>query len=506
MTDITCAHCGSPSHHKKGKDILKNGLIKYRFRCKDCGKHFYSIDIHNITFTPLKKTKPVNTWVITTALNNSNTNTPFFQSLVTYCEYNNADLMIVPVEYNPAKLQNDKITWDSNLEPYFFKSNVYLLNGLRLMAGTAISPTTVNPLSGWDAATKGNSLIILSPQIMMRTVAKDNFAYPSIIHTSGCVSEPTYLSTKSGEKAIFNHSYSALVIEEDPEIDYFHIRVLNSDSNGSFYDIDKFYDGKSVTPSNRIPAIVLGDEHVKFIDPVVKATTFENHDSIVNTLNPEKIIRHDVLDFYSASHHHANDTFLQYKKFLAGDNDVQQELKETIEYLINTTPKNSTSYLVDSNHNNHLTKWLNTTDIKKDFTNIIIYHELSLMKYIAIRDNIDKDAFELWANQYYNLSNIKFLKKDESYKIFDIDVSMHGDNGTNGSRGSVAQFAKLGQKSIVGHYHSPSIHECSYAVGHSCLHKMEYNKGPSSWHQAHCIIQPNGKRQMIFINKGKWRR
>jgi predicted phosphodiesterase len=153
-----------------------------------------------------------------------------------------------------------------------------------------------------------------------------------------------------------------------------------------------------------------------------------------------------------------------------------------------------------------LTQWLNKVDIKQDFTNIIIYHELSALKYRAIKGNLDKDAFELWAERTYNTNNIKFLATNETYKIFDIEIGLHGDNGTNGSRGSAAQFAKLGLKTIVGHSHSPSIDEGSYVVGHSCIRNMGYNKGPSSWNHAHCLIQPNGKRQMIFIKDGKWKR
>lgn len=503
---ISCTYCGSKNHIKKGRDTLKNGVIKQRCKCKKCYRHFYSFSITDVKCNTYKTQKNSSTWVITTALNNSPTNRPFFESLLSYCQHNNADLLIIPVVYNPAKLHLEKIEWDADLQPYFFDSNVYLLDSLRLMAGTAITPTATKPLAGWDAGTKGKSLIVPSPQITMKTVAKDHVNCPSIMYTTGCVSEHTYLSTKSGEKAIFNHSYAALVVEEDKDINDFHIRVLNADEDGSFYDVDKKYDGTTITSNNRIPAIVIGDEHVKFIDPLVKAATFENSDSIVNTLNPEVLVRHDVLDFYSASHHHDRDRFLQYKKFLTGDNDVESELKLTIEYLKATTPANSVSYLVESNHNKHLTQWLNKTADKIDFTNIVVYHELCALKFRAIRDNLDKDAFELWAEQNYNTNNIKFLATNETYKILNIEIGLHGDNGTNGSRGSAAQFAKLGQKTIVGHSHSPGIEEGSYVVGHSCIRNMGYNKGPSSWNQAHCLIQPNGKRQMIFIKQGKWKR
>ena len=102
-------------------------------------------------------------------------------------------------------------------------------------------------------------------------------------------------------------------------------------------------------------------------------------------------------------------------------------------------------------------------------------------------------------------SNLIFVA-DESFKIYDIELGIHGHAGTNGSKGSSTQFAKLGTKTISAHHHSPQITNGNYIVGTSSELKLDYNKGPSSWNHAHCIIQPNGKRQMIFINSGKWRR
>jgi hypothetical protein len=509
---MKCPSCDSNRTIKKGKEY-QSGIIKQRYKCKACTVNFhiplYSIDstnnvINNVN-NNVNKNKNKNdnrTWVITTALNNSETNVEFLESLLTYCNVNSAELMIIPLVYNP---DSEDLIWDTRLEQYFTTNTIKLRHDLKLAAAHATRPTSANPLSSCNSNSKGISTIVPATQIMMKTIAVNHVAKPVIAHTTGCISHPTYKQNAVGDKALFNHSFAALVVEEDISIDSFHIRILNCDETGAFYDLDSYYKGSSHTRHSGIPAIVLGDEHVVHLDPSVKECTF-GKGGICDTLKPQYLIRHDVLDFHSASHHHDNNFFLRYEKFKNNTNDVSDELKLTAEYLISTTPVGSTSLIVDSNHNQHLDKWLDCTNFKSDPQNAKIYLELALMKINAVDSGRNKCAFRLWFEKYYNINFIKFIDDDESFKLFDIELAMHGSQGLNGSRGSTAQFAKLGSKSIIGHQHSPNIVEGAYCVGHSSVSKMGYNKGPSSWHQAHCIIQPNGKRQMIFLSNGKWRR
>lgn len=495
---MICPNCDSSRVIKKGKDRYQL-ISKQRYKCHDCKHHFYE---HNaLKYSTYKGND--RTWVITSAVNDININQRFFTTLKNYCNFNNAKLMVIPIKYNVTDV--DFPSWDENLLPFITSENQFLTNDLKLLADVNISATAANPLSSIDSMSKGKSLIVASTQLMMKTVSVNHVDKPAIIHTTGCVTESCYNNSKAGEKAKFNHSYSALVIEEDTSINSFHIRVLNSDSTGSFYDLDNFYSHTTISKNNRIPGIVLGDEHVMFIDPDVKKCTFGDN-GICESLNPEYLIRHDVLDFYSASHHHRNNTFIKYKKWLTGANNVEQELKLTLNYLIETTAEGSKSIIVDSNHNDHLDQYLNSVDIKHEPWNAKLYHQLMFLKHESIDNNDEKSAFELWVKYHNQDDDLKFISNKESFKLFDIELAFHGHQGISGSRGSTRQFSKLGSKTIIGHQHSPNIYEGTYCVGHSCISKLEYNNGPSSWHQAHCIIQPNGKRQMIFINKGKWRR
>lgn len=500
-----CPVCTSVSNVKKGKEYTVSG-IKQRYKCKSCSSNFY--DYSNPTNIPKTISSKKTTWVITSAINDTPVNYNLLKTLKSYCLYNDAELMVIPIKYHMDQLN---YSWSDSILEYIVDTNIQLLNDLKVLAHINVSPTTANPLSGFDAFSKGCSLIIPSPQIMMKTVAINHVAKPAILYTTGCITEPLYTSSKAGEKAVFNHSFAALVVEQDDEIDSFHIRVLNSDASGEFYDIDKFYSGYTIEDNTRIPGIVLGDEHVAHIDASVESATFDPG-QICDTLNPEYIIRHDILDFYSASHHHKNDFFTNYKKYIKDTNNVSVELEYTLKYILDTTPDTSVSVIVDSNHNQHLDTWLNSIDIRREPWNAKLFHKLMYLKLESIDADDTCGAFELWCNDKFKTADsnigdkIIFIENTESFKMFDIELGLHGDRGLNGSRGSSAQFSRLGEKTIVGHSHSPAIYNGCYTVGHSSVSKLEYNKGPSSWHQAHCIIQPNGKRQLIFITKGKWRK
>tara|TARA_S200002703_G_scaffold151577_1_gene151157 strand:- start:536 stop:841 length:306 start_codon:yes stop_codon:yes gene_type:complete len=101
---------------------------------------------------------------------------------------------------------------------------------------------------------------------------------------------------------------------------------------------------------------------------------------------------------------------------------------------------------------------------------------------------------------------MKFLGGDEPYMVHDIDVSQHGHKGPNGVRGSLTNLSKIGVKTVIGHCHSPGIMGGCWQVGTSSRYDLEYIQGPSSWLHCHCVIHANGKRQLLPIIEGKWRR
>src|SRR6185312_9367221 len=317
-----------------------------------------------------------------------------------------------------------------------------------------------------------------------------------------------YAETKTGEKARFNHSLSALVVEKDG--DQFYARVLNCDDANGFYDIDGYYLADEYYPGAEVEALIVGDEHAMFIDPKVKGATYTNRDSIVNTLRPAQIVRHDVLDFFSGSHHHQHSFLLQYAKHKTVTNHIESELSLTLKHIAETTPEWSHTVMVASNHVEHMNKWLDTIDPKQEVWNAKLYYRMMYLMLEHIDQNgIDiPNAFKVWTENTehgFDVPEMTWLGRNESYKIHGIELSNHGDMGINGSRGSPVQFSRLPDKMVVGHSHSPSIMKGCYTVGTS-TGRLEYTRGPSSWANTHCVIYANGKRQLLTIINGKWKK
>ena len=505
-----CENCGSTHIIKKGSDVSVFGNRKPRLKCKTCGHHQYDLYASYMAPKSIDKFAPTSTktgkkYVITSIQNNTKTNHAFLDSLENYCQWNAAELIVIPLQYNITLY--DQITWD--IDKSLLVAEAFTINNMvNVLGDMNIEVTAENPLSGTDALSKGISVVIPHNQLMMKSLPVTGDSTSVIMVTTGTISEPNYEISKAGYKAEFNHSYSAILI--DCADDMFHMRVLNADDKSGFYDIDGYYTGDKYTPLEYVEALVTGDEHVYVMNQDVAAATYTNPDSIVNILKPKHIIRHDVLDCFTISHHHQKDHFLQYAKKLANMNNIEQELNQTISFIEDTTPPYAQTYLVSSNHNEHLARWLKETSPKSDHENAIIFHHLTLLMLLEIKNHSSSekgickpDPFELYCKSIG--ADFKFIGRTNSFKLFDIELSNHGDRGANGSRGSANQYAKLGEKVIIGHSHTPGINKGAYSVG-SCTGKdLEYVSGPSSWMNTHCIIYPNGKRQLINIINGKWR-
>lgn len=487
-----CENCRSTSVVNQGVRFYGNKK-KTGYKCSSCG-HKWAVDE-----TPSVKIKK--NVVVTSAVDGSPINTKFLETLKTYCKHNNAELVILPV-LNKVKFFENR--FPDEIKPYLVSSSTVLDDAnVELMGHIKLGTTLDNPLHAMKPFSKGRSVVFGHPQVQLQTLPRKTEKYPSIMATTGTVSLERYGDSKTANKAKFNHSFSALFIDKSSG----NMRHLHYDGVG-FYDLSEYYSENKLVENQRAAAIVTGDEHVNFYDESILEATY-GKTGMVQTLKPEFIVRHDVLDCYSISHHHAKNVFTRYGKHLSGNNNIEDELKATVKFIEDTTPDFAKSLIVASNHNSHLLRYLNEADPKNDMVNAKIYHQLMYMMLDSVKTNGKvisyPDPFTLWAKQQNVPKNVTFLSENDNFTIAGIDITLHGDRGANGSRPAASSFSDLPQKTVVGHSHSPSINKSCYTVGTSSLLKMDYNRGLSSWHQSHVIIHPNGKRQLIFIIDGRWR-
>lgn len=505
-----CVYCGGTEFIKKGTNVI-SGEVKNRIKCKSCNRQQYS-DIASLTaiapivdqskFAP-KVVKLGKRFVITSVQNNTDTNIDFLNSLELFCQHNYAELIVIPLTYEENLYSN--LTWDIE-DKYIVRDTFSINNMITVLGDMNVIATAQNPISTLETLSKGTSLIVPHNQLQMKSLPVTGKSNSVLLCSTGTISEKNYPQNKTGRKALFNHSNSAIFL--DFESDMYHLRVLNGDQNNGFYDVTGHYQVDTFDPVVYVEALITGDEHAIVCSDEVMAATYTNSDSIVNVLKPKIIVRHDVLDCFTISHHHAKDHFIQYSKFAMGFNKIEDELNETIKFIVDTTPFFSETYLVSSNHHDHLKRWLTEADPKKEPWNAKIFHKLTLMMLEEIDNTVgisNPDPFKLYCESLDIDCDINFVGRTESLKVADIELSNHGDKGANGSRGSLTQFSKLADKVVIGHSHTPGIDKGAYSVGCCTTKELEYVAGPSSWMNTHCVIYPNGKRQLINIINGKWR-
>lgn len=451
-------------------------------------------------------------FVITAAQNATPINKAFFQSLLTYCKVTGAQLVVIPYRYkNPTSQWTEKNEdadwWDKPLLPYLYDRRRNLDKHLVLMADIKTQPTASAPLQGFETLTGSQSAIIGHPKLELTTVATPHARLPKILTTTGAVTEKNYISCKAGKKAEHHHTFGACVVEL--EGGRFHMRQINAVRDGSFMDLALEYRGDAAQLAEGDYGLVPGDLHVRFIDPQVVEGTFGRR-GITATLKPKYVVWNDVFDCNAANHHDRDKVFVKAAKYKAGMHNLERELDETAGFVDANTRPGQVNVFVPSNHpNEHLERWMNETDPRKDPENCVFWARTFEVMYQSAKMGTGGatylDPFNYWMGlKLKTASQAKLLNSDEGFQINGIEVGFHGHQGLNGARGTRAQYGKIGVKTVIGHSHSPGIKDGCYQTGTSSVLRLAYNHGPSSWLHTHCIIYPNGKRTLINVIDGKW--
>lgn len=453
-------------------------------------------------------------FLVTCAQNNTLPHSAWQQTFHTIAEHYGARPWVIPMRYknptsrrDPQEFQGEDADywWHPSLRPYMLENDVSIHRKLRIMGRMRIQATAVHPLSGLEGMTADASGIYGHPQVSMRVIptARD---YPKVLITTGSITKRNYSTTKAGQKGEFHHTLGAVLVQKWR--DMFFLRPINFDeSTGTACDLNLMFGPGTVQEMDHVPALVTGDEHAVWIHPGVKEATYLASDSMVNVLRPKVLVRHDVLDSYTVSHWHRYDGIRQAVKRAYGYDDIQAELELTRDHIDETTPEWSRNVIVASNHHEHLLRWLNEGN--KNPTNEVLYHRLKAeVLEEAIRRGPgapDVDAFVVWSKHWGNFQTpTRFLARNESFRIFNVELGYHGDKGPNGARGTPTSFSKIGTKVVCGHTHTPAIEKGATFVGCS-VRPLEYLQGPSSWLHCHCIVHPNGKRQLVTIVDRYWR-
>lgn len=467
---------------------------------------------------PLPPEGCVYNYILTCAQNNTYVNKKAWRNFMALADHYKARVMISRFTYNPNNFGSlstkpgtakklKVLAFDSLIDDYVCDRQIVLAPGLQWCGKSNIMPTNSNPLAALDSHTGRRSAIYPHPRIAMKSVASGKYEATKLMFTTGAVTEINYIQKLPGQKAEHHHSIAALLVQVNSK-GHWYCRQLNADRYGAIFDADIYaHDGK-VRKHSGTEAIVFGDLHAVRAAPEV----LDMAQDMMDTLNPDKAVLHDVLDFHSRSHHGMKDPFEMFLKFIHGEESVESELKKTAEVIRERfCRRNMETVIVNANHDRHLERWVKDADWKRDPVNAICYLDLAKAQLEAIAANDNNFMLAEYALQAYGLpKNVRMLRVDESYVVLKdrsggIELGYHGDLGRNGARGNIRQYAQMGRKTVIGHSHSAGIDGGCYQVGTSSQLDLGYNSGPGSWSWTHCIIHANGKRQLVTMYDGAWR-
>jgi len=239
----------------------------------------------------LPKKGELKRYIITSAQNNTDVFTAFFENLVTYAEHVDATLLVGTFSYNrnafsqsstkrgrgPTADDRGDNWYDPIVLPYISDDPLELAPMLEWRGEMNVLPTASRPLSGLQTYTQRRSAIFPHAKIALESIAGTADDGAKMNYTTGAVTMLNYVQKKAGLTAEFHHTYGAAIVEVDHE-GVWHVRQLNADGDGSFYDIPNlgetgacFIHEGTVTAGINIEAANWGDLHPEVIDLEIKA-------------------------------------------------------------------------------------------------------------------------------------------------------------------------------------------------------------------------------------------
>lgn len=443
-------------------------------------------------------------YVITSYIPGSTTNKSCFNAIKNYMEVNKIDkLLTLPTKANYIEEQEELP--DEGFEPavggFFLNKSLYVSDML-------LNHNLLDPIRGLESiSSEKGSLIVAAPRHRFKSVARSlkHSAMPRGIWCTGTISDPYYKDTSSGLKVRNYHTFGALVVTiQNNKI--FHIRQLEFvPKTNSLCDMNIEYFANGNIRKIR-PSISLGDLHPPFTNPDILNKTSE----LIKDLKCENVIYHDAFDFAQPGSHHLEGRYLTKAFAQESIYTIENEVNITmrvLNFLANNSSKDTKHYIVASNHNEHLDKYLDSFRWRDDTGNLLYALELVMQKVKYKRGMEKYDSLEYALRKSGLSDKFTFLRRKDFLAVHGIEVSNHGDFGANGSRsgGAAQALAFSSGKVITGHEHSPSIGVYNNYVNGTMTHlTMPYtnDSGTSSWLNTHTLIYPNGGRSHIHIIKG----
>jgi hypothetical protein len=450
----------------------------------------------------------------TAAQNETSVNRKQLASMERYKEFltkkkkSKTQIAIIPVRYrNPTSPTEDikkkkDMWWVDEVEEYLFYNKIDF-GDTQISCDSHVSPTAKMPLTGFEALTNENHLILGAFRIHFKTQPRTKNTPLRIMATTGAITRKNYSRSKAGDTASIHHSYGFTIIELNEDGTCHIPRNIYVTDEGTFTDLCYNVTPEGVTKIKNVEALIWGDIHKEIIDEGI----YEKTQKLCKILKPKTHVLHDLLDGARFNPHERKDVFVLRQKIIKGKFLIKDEIDEAIKFPEDLLSKcgGNKVYVVQSNHDEFLDRHITDMNWKLDLHNSPAYLEYALIQQTTDIEQYG-NLFGYLLKEKYKKKKVEYLRHGAQLTIKGFNCAMHGDFGSNGSRGNITQFKRVNFKMIHGHNHSPIIMDGVTSVGLTGNVNQYYSrKGISTHANAHCLIHENGKRQLlVFNNEGEF--
>jgi hypothetical protein len=415
--------------------------------------------------------KPI---LVTSYLLGSYVNVDAFKALKAHAEFLNAEILVIAHKYtNPTSLQGclreeegyDFI--DSLVKPYLCWTN-HTIYGHEILGSVQVNCNNLNPLPRIKKFTTRHSILGHPMQSLhIKPVVQ---GMPVVLWSTGTISNIDPAANLTAQQAQFHYKFGWIVLEPDGDS-----RNIHATKAGQFTDAEFIYNPlefEGIEDGLSTLSTIWGDLHVEQVDP--KALRWAI--GLTKSFKSPSIVLHDFFDATAVNPH--SEKIERGDHSLYDDYDAAHDVLNTIE----RDTKCSALFLVESNHNDMLSRYFKSTPIHD-----MGMSDIPILKQWLGKNMKPEDLF----------TNASRLRIDETYQtLYGTHLGLHGDKGINGAKGSLNSFFQANIRAVIGHSHTPGMLGGVSQVGCLCRLKLGYNdKGASSWCHSLVRLDIFGKHQ-----------
>jgi len=456
-----------------------------------------------------------------------------WKSLENYVARNKAELCILPMRAHMKALQQQPYHYDPLLRGYKknFVTDMTINGGIIKILEAHLNPQQINPLTGLGSLTGKNnkflfqaedaqgriqdifdknrmaSIIVGHPKQMMEPYPTGFESTPRVVHSTGAMTDPRYISNRVGKLAAESHTLGFLILEVKGR-KFFIRQVQIHPETGEFVSMGVRYFPDGNAKRERADSLVFGDLHAGAHDPTSLECAFD----MIRYFKPKKTYWHDVHDAKSYTHHDRKKmvTFLRNAhcfKSLKAEGEVGKQILSMIDEV--NKEVDAEGVIVNSNHHDHLDRYLE----EREFNNDRINNDLASDLYVVFKrglnplrcliDSPSEDVLDVLRDGYN--SKFRWLEPNSDEIRWGVQLGQHGHQGVMGSKGNNKQHSLAYNNAIVGHTHVPSIYNGVYTNGTLSWLRLDYSNGPLKTMHAHTVLYDGGFREMIVEIKGDWK-